>query len=96
MDAREGIIVFSDEDRNQHKCGYGATAGKQLSKVAEEDYSANRFNCGSDAEVTKMAEMEAAEYVKKRVNVVVQVQMVDLVINGYSEQDVEPYDVANG
>ena len=39
--------------------------------------------------------MEAAEYVRKRVNVVVHVQMVDVAINGYSEQDVEPYDVLN-
>ena len=43
-----------------------------------------------------MAEMESAEFAKRKVNVVVQVQMVDVAINGYSEQDVEPYDVANG
>ena len=36
--------------------------------------SVDRVNCGSDAEVAKMAEMEAAVYVKKRVNMVVKIQ----------------------
>ena len=43
-----------------------------------------------------MAEMESAEFAKRMVNVVVQVQLVDIAISSYSEQDVEPFDVANG
>ena len=57
--------------------------------------SANKVSC-EDPEAAKMAEMEAAEYIKKRVNIVMQVQMVDLVIKGYTDENVEPYDVANG
>ena len=40
--------------------------------------------------------MESAEFAKRMVNVVVQVQLVDIAISSYSEQDVEPFDVANG
>ena len=43
-----------------------------------------------------MAEMEAAEYDEKRVNIVKQVQVVDLAINDYTDEDVEPYDVVDG
>ena len=83
VDARGGIIVFGDKDRS-HSISVDRAIGS-----SEED------RC-EDPEAAKMAEMEAAEYVKKRVNIVKQVQVVDLAINDYTDEDVEPYDVANG
>ena len=77
------MIVFGDEDRS-HSISVDRAIGS-----SEED------RC-EDPEAAKMAEMEAAEYDKKRVNVVKQVQVVDLAINDYTDEDVEPYDVANG
>ena len=57
--------------------------------------SVDRVSC-EDTEAAKMAEMEAAEYDVKRVNIVKQVQVVDLAINDYTDEDVEPYDVVDG
>ena len=59
MDA--GCDVFGDKDRSHSR-----SVVKQLSEVTEDIDSSEEVNCGSDAEVAKMAEMDAAEYVKKR------------------------------
>ena len=77
------VIVFGDKDRSR------SISANRAINSSEED------SC-EDPEAAKMAEMDAAEYVKKRVNIVKQVLVVDLAINDYTDEDVEPYDVANG